>query len=548
MAVCKLQYYQSYFSIYSTSVSTATAGSSDDSGYFNPFDINEYPATPDPFSSGFISTDDISYDSNTGRITFTEGGKYMVVFTPSLTLGNGASQSGVVEIEFRVNGSDVFSTEGTNYYHNTSLVPRQHVLTKFIDVNNGDYLEVFNKTATATRTLANNTGTSLAVFRISGEHGEILYTGDGDTVAGSTSVVIGTNITSSNVTVSKSDDLSYLAANGFTVPDTKKYYMFSALSVDSDASEVGVDVDMLRTGSEINDSTLSVRNGSDPYTLANSLIAEFQASEYGATRTSVAPTSGNYTLKKGTCFNFLDITNKGTDVGALLSLTCDSDSNGLSSAGDYNCFDASNWPSGVMPLTENIATTNVSHTTGNGRFTFTSIGKYMVSCHLVVDRLNSGTATVSFYIKKNGTKIYDLDVSLNQNWTPRDVSFNLIIDVTGVTDYFEFGLFGLSATTYAGYKAGSTISIFKVDDLTHAIPRLVDDRGLVLTAETTPQAQIADDFDLKTFDIDTLTPQRSRLTDQVPFILGVPGPLSLRGRCFGGTEEPPIVKPGDKKN
>jgi len=30
--------------------------------------------------------------------------------------------------------------------------------------------------------------------------------------------------------------------------------------------------------------------------------------------------------------------------------------------------------------------------------------------------------------------------------------------------------------------------------------------------------------------------------------LGVPGPLSLRGRCFGGTEEPPIVKPGDKKN
>ena len=61
--------------------------------------------------------------------------------------------------------------------------------------------------------------------------------------------------------------------------------------------------------------------------------------------------------------------------------------------------------------------------------------------------------------------------------------------------------------------------------------------------ESTPVSLIADDFTINSVAIDALSVQYERSTQQVPFTLGVPGPLSLRKRGNA-----PSAKQGDKKN
>jgi hypothetical protein len=87
--------------------------------------------------------------------------------------------------------------------------------------------------------------------------------------------------------------------------------------------------------------------------------------------------------------------------------------------------------------------------------------------------------------------------------------------------------------------------MFKVDD--------VNDLHLQTTSAEGADARnlIANDFTINSFAIDTLSAQRDRVVQkQVPFVLGVRGPMSLRGKPLGTTAEsiPHNVSMGDKKN
>jgi hypothetical protein len=61
--------------------------------------------------------------------------------------------------------------------------------------------------------------------------------------------------------------------------------------------------------------------------------------------------------------------------------------------------------------------------------------------------------------------------------------------------------------------------------------------------ESEPVVLIEDDFTINSVAIDSLSVQYERETQQVPFVLGTPGPLSLRNRLNA-----PSTKQGDKKN
>ena len=88
------------------------------------------------------------------------------------------------------------------------------------------------------------------------------------------------------------------------------------------------------------------------------------------------------------------------------------------------------------------------------------------------------------------------------------------------------------------FDAGTTITMFKVDDLQD------------LHVESIPSDPlITDDFTINNFSIDGRSAQYNKVgIDQVPFSLGIPGPLSLRGRRSATTETPPNVSTGQKKN
>ena len=61
--------------------------------------------------------------------------------------------------------------------------------------------------------------------------------------------------------------------------------------------------------------------------------------------------------------------------------------------------------------------------------------------------------------------------------------------------------------------------------------------------DVVPVPLINTNNDINTFSQDNLSVQYDRETPQVPFMFGIRGPLTLRGR---GTE-PSVVKIGDKK-
>ena len=542
MAVCKLQYYQSYFSYY-TSVDSDNFGTTDgnaNDGFFNPFDVSSYSGGVINGSYDPVSSDDISYDSSTGRVTFSNSGTYMVIFNPSLNLiASGGGGVGFVDAKITKNGSTAFDATGNNYYHNTSLVPKQHTFSSLIEVDSDDYLEFFVRTISSTKELNSNNGTSVVILRVVGDYGHITYT-DADN-GGNTSVIIGNNIATEDRTILTSSNVTH-SSGGFTPPTgARNYLMFSSFSVlqESGGSEISVDIDMLEDTSEITDSTLSIQSNQDPFVISHAILRQFDGTKEGISR-ATASGGATFALGKATTFGFIDISTEEAKTGSVFSLSCNNDSSALGS-GDQNCFDNSNWS--TINTTQHVTASGISYTSSNGKIIISDAGVYLLVSHLIVDQTSS-TRDINFYVKQEGSKIYVSSYSLNANWTPRDLTTAIVVNCAA-SDELEFGISDGNTSTF--FKAGSSVSIFKINYGTH--PSLdTTGRGLTLTEESTPQAQIADDFDLKTFDIDTLTPQRSRLTDQVPFVLGVPGPLSLRGRCFGQTKEPPIVKPGDKKN
>ena len=67
--------------------------------------------------------------------------------------------------------------------------------------------------------------------------------------------------------------------------------------------------------------------------------------------------------------------------------------------------------------------------------------------------------------------------------------------------------------------------------------------GVAPTPQGTPSTQFGKDYTINSYNIDVLSTQYTRFTDQVPFSLGIPGPARLRGR-----ENAPIVSTGKKKN
>ena len=533
MAVCKIKKFNpSYFSVYTILDSNTKTGT----GYYDTFDEDNYSSTT--FTSSSVGTSNVTFDPTNGRFTVAESGNYVVFYSvcAQLEVASAAFMQGRIDVD----GSEVY--ESSQLYANAAIEPRDYLFSHVLQLSAGQYLNFASKqTSTAPGAgLIHEKGSYVSIFRIQNDYGQIVYNANG--TQDISDKTMGTDTTSE---ISSSNNVNYNSSNGrFTVNADKKFLLFA--NVLTNINSAGGDSNMIQTinfsknGSEIADAGAEIRQGSDPYQSAYSLIEDFQTTQYmqtGIEGDGVNP----FQILSGSTTGIFDISYDANEPGAYLSFTCDSDGQLLtSSAGtDYNCFDETNWSS--LNVVEFIPTTNITFTKSNGRFTFDRAGKYFIISQIVIDGAGNGKRT--FFLKKNGATVYTSRFHLANNWLPREKSYCLIIDVA-VDDYIEIGFQSTQVNDF--FKQDSTISIFKIDSGTPALD--LESRGLEVTTESTPQAQIADDFDLKTFDIDTLTPQRSRLTDQVPFVLGVPGPLSLRGRCFGQTKEPPIVKPGDKKS
>jgi hypothetical protein len=228
----------------------------------------------------------------------------------------------------------------------------------------------------------------------------------------------------------------------------------------------------------------------------------------------------------------LDVTNNNgsNEPQALLSFTVDADSSDLAD-GDDICFDSNKW--GSYAKTDQVTASGITYTADGGTFVVNKAGKYFILWNLMLGTADAGARTIS--VKKGATTIYTAPLYFEANHDPMEKTTCLIVDAAA-SDSFTF----IITDGEGKIDAGSSITMLKIDDVREITK---------INKESTPVALIGDDFTLNNYSIDNLGSQHEIIdTKQPPFIIGTPGPLSLRGRTFASDEQVAVVSDGGKKN
>ena len=179
--------------------------------------------------------------------------------------------------------------------------------------------------------------------------------------------------------------------------------------------------------------------------------------------------------------------------------------------------------------------TGITLTESTGAFEVATGGIYFDMWNMNINTSSTGTRALK--IRKNNVVIYEKEWKVNAIVDPQENSCIIMLDLNSGDDLKFF----INNIRGSGGGNGSMfephITIFKVDDVaSHS-----------LQDGTVAEKNIADDFTINTHAINTLSRQYDKVGDQVPFILGTRGPLSLRGREIDSTDKPLAVSTGTKK-
>ena len=525
--------FSSYFSIRTT---TDTTGSHYE---FNPFDSNSYS------SYGYTTSgsSDILYDASTGKVNFYAPGVYLAVLSFTTTLSNTALIIG----RMKLNGSDVSASPKLAQVH-AAATNAEFTLHTLIEVNECDYLEatiqIDPDSADSYRATSQN-GTHLTLLRSNGDFGNILYTADANAAGSSGSEFIigdadngGTISTSLNKNRSAFDSVGYVSNTGkFTTDNTKKFLMLSTL-IPTVTVTGDITGSLYANNSKILDLATSAVQTSptqDPYEMSVGLLKTLAAGQTCSARAKHA--SSSIIVSKGSAFTIFDISYSGVDPDAYLSISTAALSNALSS-GDKICFDSGEYSS--FSKTDHVTATNINYTADGGTFEIVNEGKYFILWNITIGHATSN-AVRTVKVLNGSTEVYNGPWVVHSAEDPQEKTVCLIVHANA-EDSFTFVIEDVAGRI----NNGTTITMFKVNNLREVTNIFEDGQPCGRQA---PIDLIGEDFTFNNYAIDSLGRQHTIVdTKQPPFIIGTPGPLSLRGRTFASDEQVGVVSDGGKKN
>ena len=512
--------YHSYFSIITTADSNALSdGGADEQD--NVFLASNYSS----FDAETVSSPDIEFDSSTGRITAKATGTYLLVFIPSITV------SGGVGVTARINKNGTNQVALVNLVAFASTDPISATCHRILDLTAGDYIEL-TIAATGTTSIQAQNGTSFVMLKANGDYASLAQSGDGTAGATNTLEVIGdVDLAGSGNIVTNLKNITYASGTGLLTPaNTRPFLLLATLmgasSTDSAETSVGIYAD----GSLIDGASALIHKDDDPNEESYGLLKTLTGGETVSGRYQ-GGASTKITTKKGTSFSVFDLSsNDGAETpGAFISFAVAADSDAQTS-GELNCFDEDLWTS--YSTTTHSAATGITYTSSDGTFVVAGAGKYLVLWNLVLgDSTNSSNRNA--LIKNGSTTVFNTPLMVHTSFDPMERTICVILDASA-GDSFTFKIQGIRGKI----ADGTSVTMVKIDNLKDLHVQSVPTDSL-----------IADDFTINNFSANGLSPQHSRVeSKQVPFLLGIPGPLSLRGRPSATTETPPNVSPGQKKN
>ena len=510
--------FHSYFSIMIAADSNALSDAADEEE--NIFDEDKYSS----FTATTVSSPDITFTSSDGRITFGAAGTYLLVGNLDWTVGADTDTT----IKIYKNGSAVYQMAAISAW--TTLDPINASYHTVLDISAGDYIEVKVSTDDTGAITVQN-GTTFVALKANGDYGSLTYTAAASAgVAGAVEAIGDSNL--GGTVVTNLNNVTFVAAAGTLTPaNTRPFLMLSTLvGLHTKQSEVAYS--LFANGSALDSTSVTIHKNLDPQEVTYGILKDLTGGQTASSRfESTAGSAGAITIKDGTSFSIFDTSHSaGTAPSAYISLAVNADSDG-NTTGDTICFDSNEWSS--YADTDHVTATGITFTADGGTFVVGTAGKYFILWNLVIGSASGSSTERTVKIKNSGTTIYSAPWVLNSNFDPLEKTVCLIMDVVA----------GASLTFVVEdpdgkFDAGTAITMFKVDEVNDLYTQSVPTDSL-----------IAADFTINGFSADGLSPQHDRIIQkQVPFLLGVRGPMSLRGRRLATTETPPNVSTGDKKN
>ena len=516
--------YHSYFSISLKDNSNELSG--DDDEFENILLGSNYP-TDSIRTTNFNHSPDLVFDNTLGRITANATGTYLFVYQ----LVFESTQITNISLFVRKNGSDEFYTAGTR-----AFAQLEHCTTTchgLIDLVAGDYLEVGASTDNEQEFIV-NTGTNFTLLKANGDYGNVKYTENASAGAINTLEVIGDTQAAAGGGTVVTNLKNVSISNGLMTPsNTRPFLAFATLVGEHSATSGETELGIYANGSAIDDTSVLIHSNSDPDAQSFALLKNLTGGQTASGRYKASSTK-TIATKNGSSFTIFDVSNNSgnSNPSAFLSFSIDGDSSALN-GNDATLFKDDVYSS--YSTVTHATATGITYSSNTGTFVPASSGKYFVVINLIIGDLGANR-DFGLDIQKNGTDIYVSTLHLRSQFDPQEKTLCLILDADA-GDSFTFILGNDGSDSSVEIKSGTTISMFKVDDLKE------------LHAESVPtDSLIADDFTINSFSAAGLSPQYNRLeTEQVPFSLGIRGPMSLRGRPTNTDGTPSNISTGTKK-
>jgi hypothetical protein len=520
----KLTYsFDSYFSLYIT----GTLGSNSSTAQFNPFQSSSYSANG--YSTAVVKTSDISFDSSTGKVTFKSTGSYLVAYGACL-FGVSADDDHVTGSLYK-NGARTFTTDGV--FLDTSIDPRHLIVNTVLDFVPGDTLEARLEDSNNKGIIATS-GSYLTLLRSKGDYGTVKYVAKSNETE-STAWVLYDTANEGGGIESKLGGLSFGADGKYTIGKTRKYIVMSSF-VTNPVGSGNKNHTATQTFSVGGSAKQAMKFGVRDSAAVTDVPTEASlALAYGLAGGDVAHIEINTTVMagfdgdeacSGSSFTIFDVTSDGKDPNAYISFSVTGDSNALD---PILPFDSDSY--GTFATSSYLAESGITFAAASGQFTIANAGKYLF---LWNQGMVGNAATYHFQILKGSDIVYQSTLDSKNTNDPRMTTACIILDVSA-DDVFTFKMPNLG-TGDAKSAEGSSITIIKLDDTREvnayygheAVGDLIDNNFTFNTYSSNPYER----YD----------------TRQIPFVKAIPGPLSLRGRCWGDGSIPPNVSMGNKKN
>ena len=472
---------------------------------FNPFADGSYGSGA---NKKIVKTPDIVYDSTAGSLSFGASGTYFIAFSAPTDCG--AVTGGTVIAKIKLNGADVIVTPSMTIRRNKS--PRAITLNSMITVQTGDNITIsIDGTHATTKTTV---GTHIIAVKANGHFSGARYTVAADETTTASLYPMYDTDNEGGTVVSNTSGVTYSGADGgFTVSADRRFLLFStwafvAGGTVSDFSHI------FRVGTTtIDELTAGMRTIQDPANHTFALVKSVTAADVITVNFDQGGTAG-FTALKSTSFSMLDISNDGTQPSAHLSLTLNSDSDAFSTtSGDIDIFDAGNTSSG-FGVTNHTSAAGITYDSSDGTFTVAEAGDYLVVATIGLDSTTSSNDP-TLKITVNDAAYYAASYGTTATADPISMPVCLVVSLTA-GQYLNFFVNNAGAVI----NDGSSVSIVRLDDVGGSKD---------LFAESVSDKLIDEDYDINTYDPDVINAQYNSVgTAQPPFLLGVPGPLSLR--------------------